>query len=1766
MKKMVKRLIAVALSVTMVVSGLHYRQFNVNADTGDEVDASVLTNPEVNIAYGKIATPLYYKLDGAGTTPDKITDGSLTTSHCALSGAADGWGANSPTYVIIDLGDYYDASTIDEIVIAYKNSDTNVTPINKNYSIKYSVDGTNFDTIAASRENLAALDDETAYATIDHVSSVEGAVRYVKVDYEKAAGYGIQLKEVAVLDTDGNLAYANLGTCDNPAEVIVESCGTNSISITVVAGEGQEGYTYNAYLDSEKMVSISDMQTGTKYTISGVSAGLHTVKVCSINNGARSEGITSSSVDVKSAIAVIADANMNLALGKTFTLSSDKSLETGGDSKTALTNGIVGRSDYVTSTKGEVGAWYTIDLEKVYDAATIDEIEVWMRHDSLASSIGTYEVQYSADGTDFTPVSTIDDDNLTLQYNSNIAQSNDGANVDIHYIKSDVSDVTGSVRYVRIYFTEAVGWGAQLSEIAVLDMNGDAGEGEEITVTNPESITLSSSNPHKLTINVTAGENQTNYKYKAYIDDSQTALISDMDAGVDYTITVSPGNHTVKVVSVDSGVESEGITDSIDVKAVANTHTVSATSDEPHKVAVNVSAGEGQNGYTYRVYLDESDEIKIDDMTAGQDYVINNITSGTHKVKVVAVYKDAEENEFTSTAVETTVDVTADMTISAPASVNLSSPKPYDMVVNITPGDNERVYTYNVYLDDTYTMVLEGVAGETNLSFVVDTAGEHYVRVEAVYNGNVSVLTTSNTVDVQDVATAASVSGTSVIDTNQITFTVTAGDNQEGYTYIAYLDDSDDIKAENIVAGEAYTINDVPTGTHKVRIVSVYNGHYSTPIYSDDIEVEVTVIDYAGLINTEKNIAKGKNYVLSSGKSTEGDGSITDGVVDGTYATPTKGVAGSWYYIDLGEIYEAEGIDAVAIWYRIDFGGTWPQNGGLEIQYSVDSYNFETVAVITQAEFNTQKAGQSAPILIKTDISKDNLPEEVRYVRVYYPNAVSYGAQTSEVGIYDLNGDLKLSEKVVEVNNPASVSASSTELGKLSFEVQAAANQEEYRYVAFLDDNIVPCVTNVVAGQEYTIENVKNGTHTVKVISLYQGRTSEGITSESVEVLDYESYLRDSDKNLAFLREYKLDSVDSTEGTGSITDGILGTSYVTPSKAKAGSWYTIDLGDIYNASGIEAIAIWYRIIYDECYPKNDFSIQYSTDNEVFYTVATVTKTEIDRQRDIFNEAPFKVVTDVSEQNVATEVRYVRIFYPNSIEYGAQTSEVGIFDMDGDLTASESAVNVTSVDQITAESNAYNEITWTFNAVTDKEYTYDVYVIDKEGKNDKKFTDVMPGTTSLRVATGTYKLAVVSKDTSGASSLYTYSNEVVVNSFSELESKENVINDSQWHSVGGFAYKVSNENISGTVSADVDNDNHIQTKFTIGEWDRKNIQLRKRYVGLIPNETYTFTMDISADNDDGAYYIVDTDEAIGLVIGTKSFTYTAKAQENGDFEVVIDLGLIGSDILMDYSNVTLVDSEGEEAHSFPISDELDVVGFQIKTNTEKADEYAFRAVCKAPKIGSTITVADIQYEVANVGTIYVMDPYVGYDKENNYLTDKYTTLDNTQIYTASNGIRFYKGAHKYNDTNYTYGYISTDAGIIANYNPSDTTHTYYMQTMESLTSVHINQTFHTRAFVVATDGTIIYSTKVVDMSYLEIASTVYNKGTASSYTGHLYLQALLSDESKIGVGNPYLITGTKDYGWNDNLFTPSEKETLEVTTEAPADDEECEFENGNPEFN
>ena len=251
-----------------------------------------------------------------------------------------------------------------------------------------------------------------------------------------------------------------------------------------------------------------------------------------------------------------------------------------------------------------------------------------------------------------------------------------------------------------------------------------------------------------------------------------------------------------------------------------------------------------------------------------------------------------------------------------------------------------------------------------------------------------------------------------------------------------------------------------------------------------------------------------------------------------------------------------------------------------------------------------------------------------------------------------------------------------------------------------------------------------------------------------------------------------------------------------------------------------------------------------------------------------------------------------------------------------------------------------------------------------------------------------------------------------------------------------------------------------------------------------------------------------------------------------------------DISLHITNFTV--SRRGNATEILKSTKVAIEGFQIQSNNTGAS-VSYRTLCRAPRIGTGITVDGETYTVAALGTSYALDPNDSGDNDDNVLNDSYTILDTDNPVTGQQ--YKYEGVKKYNNQNRTYGYEANETAIIDGWKEGDTANAYYAFTMQGMDEFACN-TLWVRPFVKATKTVegetvtvFIYGTITAYTSVAEIADYLYGNSLAKNITSHQYLYSILNNSSIVPTSNPHhrYATGTEiehgpvTYGWSNTLY-------------------------------
>lgn len=644
MKQNFKKLLSCAMALVMVASSITVT--NTMAKGDELTTAQMVASASYNLAKGKVITANPSRQEGS---EEALSDGDLTSNHAATTFGTAG------TYYEIDLGAAYDASTIDQIVVQYKEYNTGDIPT-KGYKIQYSTDSVNFtDVKVVSATDFASqVTDKDNLLEIQDVSDATGGVRYIRLFYPDSYSYGIQAREIAVLDTDLNAQTIQIEKCDDAAAITVESTDYNTITYSITAGENQEDYVYMVYLNETTKIGHAVL-AGQEYTVGGIIAGAHTIKVIAVYNGKMSEGIDSDPILV-SDISSLITSSKNISNKNNNPLASVVEVSAFYEGHTLTTAQIAldGKKDtgegsnVSLRTASGSSKYIVVDLGDYYTPSEMDRL--LLAYTNASTYAATTKVEFSLDNISYTVVG-----------NSTGYQYSTGTPVN-SVIFDSIDDYTEkAVRYVKITLLDGVSnWGYVVNEISIV-ANTDAPTTVGSNIPEAAGVTVDVSKLETVKYTITASEEQEDATYIVKLGDEIVNAAAKADT--EYVIkNVAAGTYALKVCTLEDGWQSKGITENVTVDgyvnyiisslnlAYRNAHpNVTATADNDNygdnylTGSQDISAGVGalNNGsYTdhahHTGYLQsrpDNDEITID-YDLGQDYAPTDIHS------IIALYEN----------------------------------------------------------------------------------------------------------------------------------------------------------------------------------------------------------------------------------------------------------------------------------------------------------------------------------------------------------------------------------------------------------------------------------------------------------------------------------------------------------------------------------------------------------------------------------------------------------------------------------------------------------------------------------------------------------------------------------------------------------------------------------------------------------------------------------------------------------------------------------------------------------------------------------------------------------------------------------------------------------------------------------------------------------------------------------------------------------------------------------------------------------------------
>lgn len=561
MEKRLSKLLSVILSVAMVFSSAIFTNVNVKAEMTTE---QMVASAQYNLALKKNVMVAPSMKEG---NVKAITDGKFTPGgeHAATIFEKAG------TYYQIDLGKAYDLSTLDQLVVGYKENNDDDIPV-KGYTIQISANGIDF--TDAKKVLGTYVKDACENNNLIEVTSLADAtgkaVRYLRLYYPDSYRWGIQVTEIAVLDIDGNAATVEVEKCDEAAGVTVTTPDYNTISYNIQAGENQEGYKYLVYLDNavESRLIGNGVEAGKDYVVENLFSGYFTLKVIACYNGAASEGISSERFMIDEASNLIGmkrNVANAYAGGYPSKIVEMSSIYDGHSLATAAKaiDGIPLLGEGATAcmrTAAGSPQWFVIDLGEYYTPQEMEE--VMLAYTNANTYASDTKVEFSLDGNGYIEVGKKTGYVFTAKSENFCALNR----VPLNNIKNYTEK---AVRFVKITLSGGVSnYGYVVNEVCVL-ANTDEPTVVGSNIPNAADVIVDTSNLEKIKYTIVAGEGQEDATY--VVSFANQTINKEAKAGVEYEYDgIEAGTYEIKVSTLEDGWMSKGITKQVAVDGYIN--------------------------------------------------------------------------------------------------------------------------------------------------------------------------------------------------------------------------------------------------------------------------------------------------------------------------------------------------------------------------------------------------------------------------------------------------------------------------------------------------------------------------------------------------------------------------------------------------------------------------------------------------------------------------------------------------------------------------------------------------------------------------------------------------------------------------------------------------------------------------------------------------------------------------------------------------------------------------------------------------------------------------------------------------------------------------------------------------------------------------------------------------------------------------------------------------------------------------------------------
>lgn len=561
MQKTLSKLLSIVVSVTMVFSPAFFTGISTKAE---ETVEQMVASAEYNVALNKSVEVAPSIQEGSESF---VTDGKITPGgdHAATTFGTEG------TYYQIDLGDIYDLSTLDQLVVGYKENSDGDTPV-KGYKIQVSANGLDFtDVKSVDGDHVKYACENNDLVEVTALEGEEGTpARYVRLYYPDSYTWGIQVTEIAVLDIDGDKKTVEIEKCADAANVTAESPDYNTVKYHIVAGENQEDYRYLVYLENAvgSVLIGNGVEAGKDYVVDNVMAGYHWLKVIACHNGLVSEGFKTETINIED-IPGLFRLKRNISNHYISKYPAEivemQSMYAGHSLSTAqkALDGILKTgegSDCAMRTGAGSPQWFVIDLGDYYTPEEF--VEVLIAYTNASTYASDTKVEASLDGVNYTEVGS----ETGYQYASATANACAVNRVPLNSINSYTEE---AIRFVKITLSNgASAYGYVMNEVGVI-LNTDKPIIVESNIPNASDVIVDTSNLEKIKYTIVAGENQEDATYAVKF--AGKIINDNAKAGVEYEYAgIEAGDYEIKVCTLEDGWESKGISKTVAVDGHIN--------------------------------------------------------------------------------------------------------------------------------------------------------------------------------------------------------------------------------------------------------------------------------------------------------------------------------------------------------------------------------------------------------------------------------------------------------------------------------------------------------------------------------------------------------------------------------------------------------------------------------------------------------------------------------------------------------------------------------------------------------------------------------------------------------------------------------------------------------------------------------------------------------------------------------------------------------------------------------------------------------------------------------------------------------------------------------------------------------------------------------------------------------------------------------------------------------------------------------------------